>query len=457
MKRLVLSLLLALALLATGCVTGGNTSAPVEPVDEVTSATPAGSGWQVVLTGVRNDELWESDLDAWLTEGYQEITLEKKGETHLYGGISLADIVAMVDDPDGSMPYSFQEGLWADGYDITLIAEDGYSATFSTAEVDPAAIMLATTKDGEPMDRQIVGDVSGKLWIRNLAEVELSLAPVALEENDFTLELAVNGVEAAYTLKEMEGLPIYVEDQGTYINSYGNSFTHTWGGVKLIPLLEQSMVVTPETAIKIIAMDGYEMSYSGDMLLDQEDGEWILAFKEDGAYMPEDPGYIRLVKVGPKNPEITGHVSARMIKRIVTEGQPFKDFSLTLVQRDLTEVFDRQTMQSGVTTHKTRVAYYDRKSDSDIPYMGLPLWRVIERPTGYKAVELIAADGYAITLDNAEVEGNDDVIVAMYTGEEDSLLSDDEWPLRLVWDKDAAVVPAGIKAVRNLVKINLIY
>ena len=55
------------------------------------------------------------------------------------------------------------------------------------------------------------------------------------------------------------------------------------------------------------------------------------------------------------------------------------------------------------------------------------------------------------------MEGNDEVIVAMYTGEEDVLLSEKEWPLRLVWDKDAAVVPEGIKAVRNLVKINLIY
>jgi hypothetical protein len=114
-------------------------------------------------------------------------------------------------------------------------------------------------------------------------------------------------------------------------------------------------------------------------------------------------------------------------------------------------------MQSGVTTHKTRVSYYDRKSDSDIPYMGMPLWRVIERPTGYKAVELIASDGFTITLDNAEVEGNDDVIIAMFTGDDDQLLSADEWPLRLVWDKDAALVPAGIKSIKSLVEIRLIY
>ena len=456
MKRMVFGLLLAALLVFTGCLTAPVAESAPE-VDDVSSATPAGSGWMVELTGVRSDELWESDLEAWLNEGYVELPLEKKGETHLYGGILFSEVVAMVDDPDGSMPYSFQEELWREGYDITLTAADGYSATFFTADVDPETMMLAVSMDGQPIPLQVAGDFSSKLWIQDLASVELSLAPVALEENSFTLELAINGVERAYTLKEMEQMDIYVEDKGTYTNSYGNSFTNVWAGVKLVPLLEQFMVLEPDSSLKIVAMDGYEMTFGGEMLLDQADGDWILAFKENGEYMPEDPGYIRLVKVGPKNPEISGHSSARMVKRIVTEGVPFKDFSLTLTQKDLTEVFDRQTMQSGITTHKTRVSYYDRKSDSDIPYMGMPLWRVIERPTGYKAVELIAADGFTITLDNAEVEGNDDVIVAMFTGENDQLLSDDEWPLRLVWDKDAALVPEGIKSIKNLVEIRLIY
>ncbi len=456
MKRMVFGLLLAALLVFTGCLTAPVAESAPE-VDDVSSATPAGSGWMVELTGVRSDELWESDLEAWLNEGYVELPLEKKGETHLYGGILFSEVVAMVDDPDGSMPFTFQEDLWKEGYDITLTAADGYSATFFTADVDPETMMLAVSMDGQPIPLQVAGDFSSKLWIQDLASVELSLAPVALEENSFTLELAINGVERAYTLKEMEQMDIYVEDKGTYTNSYGNSFTNVWAGVKLVPLLEQFMVLEPDSSLKIVAMDGYEMTFGGEMLLDQADGDWILAFKENGEYMPEDPGYIRLVKVGPKNPEISGHSSARMVKRIVTEGVPFKDFSLTLTQRDLTEVFDRQTMQSGVTTHKTRVSYYDRKSDSDIPYMGMPLWRVIERPTGYKAVELIAADGFTITLDNAEVEGNDDVIVAMFTGEDDQLLSDDEWPLRLVWDKDAALVPEGIKSIKNLVEIRLIY
>ena len=84
-------------------------------------------------------------------------------------------------------------------------------------------------------------------------------------------------------------------------------------------------------------MDGYAMSYSASQLLDNSDGDWILAFKENGEYMPEDPGYIRLVKVGPNNPNITGHVSARMVKKIIIKDVAFKDFSLELIQNGKTD------------------------------------------------------------------------------------------------------------------------
>ncbi|MCK5202013.1 MAG: hypothetical protein KAR21_26850, partial [Spirochaetales bacterium] len=318
-------------------------------------------------------------------------------------------------------------------------------------------ILLVDTIDGEPVSPQIAGNITSKAWIRDLKEIELSLAPVDLDSNTFEFVMNINENVSSYTIEELEAMPIYIEDRGSYTNSHGNTTAGIYGGVKLIPLLSGFMEVTPETAIKIIAMDGYEMDYSGEMLLDQSDGDWILAFKENGEYMPEDPGYIRLLKVGPGEPNITGHVSARMVKKLVTGGDPFKDFSLSIVDKGNTEIFDRQTLQSGVITNKNRVAYYDRKKDIDIPYMGISIWRLLERPTGYSAVTIKAADGFTVTLDNTQLEGNDDIILAMYTGSDDLLLNEGEWPLRLVWDKDTAIVPDSIKAVRNVTSIILIY
>lgn len=463
MKKIVYFLIAAFLLTLAACATGSGTTdsnASIETeVDAVTTATPKGSGWMITLRGVREDELWQSHFESWkeIENSYVEMELEKKGETRLYGGILLKEVIAMVDDPSGGMPFEFQENLWNEGYDVTLTAADGYSATFSTLDASAEEILLVDTIDGEPVGPQIAGNITSKAWIRDLAEIELSLAPVDLDSNTFEFVMNINGNTSSYTIEELEAMPIYVEDRGSYTNSHGNTTAGVYGGVKLIPLLSGFMELTPETAIKIIAMDGYEMDYSGEMLLDQGDGDWILAFKENGEYMPEDPGYIRLLKVGPGEPNITGHVSARMIKKLITVGVPFKDFSLSIVDKGNTEIFDRQTLQSGIITNKNRVAYYDRKKDIDIPYMGISIWRLLERPTGYSAVTIEAADGFSVTLDNTQLEGNDDVILAMYTGSDDLLLDEGEWPLRLVWDKDSTIVPDGIKAVRNVISIILIY
>jgi len=465
MNKLI-GLLLLPVILAVSCTTGQMSDnetvsdAKAESViDDVTSATPDGTGWKINLTGVRNDQMWQSDMDEWKNkEAHKvEMTLEKKGVTSLYSGIAFSDVAAVVDDPAGGMPYVFQDSLWADGYDITLTSEDGYSYTFNTADVVASDIMLVDMIDGKAVSPRIAGNITGKAWIHDLVEIELGLFSVDLASNSFELELEINGINKSYTIAELEKMPIYIEDKGSFTNSHGNTTNSVYGGVKLIPLLEEVMEVSADTSIKIIAMDGYEMSYSGDMLLDQNNGYWILAFKENGAYMPEDPGYIRLVKAGPDNPNITGHVSARMIKKIVSEGKPFKNFELTIIEKDMNEVFDRQTMQSGVITNKNRVSYHDRKKNSDIPYMGISMWRLLERMEGYKSVIIEASDGFSVTLAAGELDGNDNVILAMYTGDNDELLSDSDWPLRLVWDKDSDVVPSGIKAVRNVVKLTLVY
>ncbi|MFA6657895.1 MAG: hypothetical protein WCS38_11390, partial [Mesotoga sp.] len=61
-------------------------------------------------------------------------------------------------------------------------------------------------------------------------------------------------------------------------------------------------------------------------------------------------------------------------------------------------------------------------------------------------VEIIAEDGFAITLDSKELHMNNGVILATIKNNEE--LPEDEWPLVLVWDK-AIVPPEGIKSVKK--------
>ncbi len=428
-----------------------------EKADDTSHATPKGEGWMVKVSGVRADEVWESNFEKWKDDpssGYGDYSFERKGEAVAVKAMPLKNIVAMIDDADATMPYVFNEKLWNDGYDLTFTAADGYSATANTADFGIDELFLADMFDGEKTSPMLCGNVTSKLWVKNLAEISAALSAVSLADNNFELILEVGTESGSYTIKELENMDCYIEDKGNYTNSYGNTFDFVWGGVKIVNLINEYSVLTSDMTVTVEAMDGYAMNYSGEQLLDNSDGDWILAFKEDGQYMPEDPGYIRLVKVGPQNPNFTGHVSARMVKKIIIKDTAFKNFDLAIVSKAGTEVMDAQTLMSGVTNSRTIVTAWDKKQSVDKPYMGMPVYMLLERYSGYSRVNIEAADGYTISLSADELEGNDDVIIAMFKGD-GSDLDESEFPLVVAWDKNAALVPAGIKAVRNVVKITL--
>ena len=70
-------------------------------------------------------------------------------------------------------------------------------------------------------------------------------------------------------------------------------------------------------------------------------------------------------------------------------------------------------------------------------------------------MEIEAADGFVLSLDSREVDGNEDLILGMYKNGEE--LPSDEFPLILVWDNNAETVPAGAKPIRQITAIRLIF
>ncbi len=475
MKKKILSVLMLLlvtaVLLNSGCATANDQNstasktvsseeaktAEISEIDDTSHATPKGEGWLINVSGARADEVWESNFEKWKEDpasGYGEFQFERKGEMLTVTAMPLVKIVAMVDDADATMPYSFKDNLWNSGYDLTLTAADGYSATINTADHAADEIYIADSVNGEKIKPMSCGNVSGQLWVKELSEITASIEAVSLENNDFELILEIGEQSGSYKISELEKLNYYIEDKGNYTNSYGNTFESTWAGVKIVDLINEYTNLTADMSITIEAMDGYAMNYSGEQLLDNSNGDWILAFMENGEYMPEDPGYIRLVKVGPENPNFTGHVSARMVKKIIIKDIPFKNFNLSLVSTSGTEVMDAQTLMSGVTNSRTVVEMWNKKKTKLKDYMGMPIYMLLERYSGYETVKIEASDGYTIALAASELDGNNDVIIGMFKGD-GSDLDEDEFPLVVAWDNDAALVPDGIKAVRNVVKIIL--
>jgi hypothetical protein len=439
-------------------------------------AAPAAS-WSISLRGVREDVLEASRFEEAKVHGshYVEMELERKGQSQLYRGMPLYLIAAMVDGSDAEHPYTVDRSRWSSGYDITITGADGYSATFNTAEVDPNALILADSVDGMAVAPMIAGDAPGKLWVKDVVEIDLALGAVAQEEPQFELVLDINSKVSSFTLQELEESIYYVEQPGSYTTSAGSTYGGLWGGVRMADFLGQFLNLKPETSLTMVAMDGYEMTYSGKEVLDTSDGVWILAFKLDGEYLPMDPGYIRTIKAGPGNPNIPGHSSVRMLEKIVVKQEGYRDFSITISGK-MEWTLDRQTIQSGVSCHK-RMVDFERKGTA-ARYTGVPLYLLLAyaddpqyaphrqsdksilsyrkeiAQAGY-TVEIEAADGFVVSLDSREVDGNEDLILGMYKNGEE--LPPDEFPLILVWDKNAKTVPSGAKPIKQITTIRLIF
>lgn len=472
--RKAFAAVMAIALALAGCTTQKST-----PADAASAATADQGSWDIALNGARKDSLTKAYYLKVKAAGkeYVQKTVDKKGVATVYSGLTLRSIIAMIDGPDSAHPYVFDADQWAKGYEVTLTAADGYSATFSTKDLAPDALILADTEAGKPLAKpMIVGDSAKNLWVKDIASIGTSLAAskAVSEAASFVLEFDINGAKASFTLSDLEKDPSYMEAMGSYTTSAGTKYTNIYGGVRLREILSRFMSLSADDSISFVATDGYEMTYPGKLVLDESDGVWLLAFKMDGDYLPKDPGYIRTIKAGPANPNIDGHLSVKMIKRVIVKQKDFKDFTIAysgLMNGSL----DRSTVQSCVSCHKKEVSF-ERKGISGT-YTGFPLHLLLAyaddpkyaphkqateilaydakaAKAGYK-VEVTADDGYAITLDSRDLDANDEVIVAMY--KDGAGLSPDEFPLALVWDKNISRMPEGIKNVKRIKSIRLIF
>ena len=439
------------------------TKAKALAVEAVSSAT-AKDEWVIKLEGVREGEIGSNYFASLLEKYGVEKTVEKKGAKFSYRGLPLKYLLAIIDGADATDPYTFDSALWAKGYDVTLVAKDGYSATFNTKDLAPEALLVATQENGQAVAPMTVGDSPKNLWTRDLASIETSLAPLpaASEAASFSLDLDINGVKASFTLADLEKSDLFLEDKGSYTTSAGTHYSGLYGGIKLRALIERYAKLSADDSVNFTAMDGYEMSYPGSLVLDEKDGTWLLAFRLDGDYLTKDPGFIRTIKVGPNDPNIDGHLSVRMVKKITVKQKDFKDFSVAL-EGKMWWNLDRSTIQSCVSCHKKTVTF-EKKGQVDT-YTGFPAWLAlayIDDPSyaphkqdkslavydaalakkGYK-VDFVAKDGFTVSVDAKDLDHNDDVIIAMYKN--DANLPDNEFPLILVWDRNAKFVPAGIK------------
>jgi len=228
-------------------------------------------------------------------------------------------------------------------------------------------------------------------------------------------------------------------------------------GVSLKALAELLGSVDPGMGVNVVAEDGYSITFSYDQLTngsfiayDPATGDELkspgsltamLAFERDGQPLPEDfDGALRVVIISPKRDQVTdGHWSVKWVNKL--EVKPLvADWTLAL-NGGIQAAIDRATFESCVGCHKA--TWTDDKAQV---WTGIPLWMLMgyvddevkhQGPAfnedlakaGYK-VEVVAEDGYKVSLDSAPLARQNEVLVAFLVN--DNPLPEQYFPLRLV-------------------------
>jgi len=409
------------------------------------------------------------------------------------GGMDKGDLLAVVatDDYCKEIPYEVLYGSTQMGEAILALAKDGESdlkeapmlvflpedERFSNAD------MLASF--GEDLSHYYAGRPSTTgLLVKNVAYLIVNYDGGALptrtmigEETVLTpggvLTVVAGERASTYTIAELEALDI-VTAPGTFTNTLGVDYKATYTGVPITTLIGN---VPSDTTVLVTAADGYSMNYKAEMFLDCTQGNWILAFKENGSYMPHDPGPLRIVLVGEDNPHFEGAISAKMVERIDILGT-YEDYSLGL-HGAITRTLNRGELEAGVgcPCHTSTVTVTSKGETH--AYTGLPLWRLVayiddDRAPGEEEGihyddedfnDVLAASGYTITLVaedgysqvvSSQLIAHDDRFIIAFKRDGAFLDPEKSGYMRFVYD-DSVLLPRGtsLRSVKFLSFIDL--
>ena len=291
---------------------------------------------------------------------------------------------------------------------------------------------------------------------------------------DDAILTVVRGEETrTYTIADLEEMDV-AAGLGTFTRTTGTDYTATYTGIPMATLIGN---VPADTTIRVTASDGYSMNYEAGMLLDRSEGTWILAYMEDGEYMPLDPGYFRIVQVGEENPHFSSSLSARMVATIEVLGT-YEEYSLLLTGA-VERLFARGELEAGIgcPCHTSTVTVTSKGETHT--YTGLPLWRLIAyvdddvfpapeegihyndedfsdalAATGY-VITLTASDGYAQSV-TADLIARDDRFVVAFKMDGVFLDPASSGYMRFVHDDSVELADeVSLKSVKFLAEILL--
>jgi DMSO/TMAO reductase YedYZ molybdopterin-dependent catalytic subunit len=282
--------------------------------------------------------------------------------------------------------------------------------------------------------------------------------PAADDSREATLTVKSAEKSITLTWDDIKELPTY-EGPGGRISSVGNVTPPvTFRGVTVEDLCGLVGGFTEENSVQITAKDGYGMTYSYDQIVggnydtyDPSTGEnrsfdgklWTtVAYEEEGEPIPADvDGPLRLALLGTNKVVTDGHWWIKWVTSIEVK-QAQDEWTLHL-EGELTEEVDSASFETCAAPSCHGSSWTDEEGRT---WQGVPLWSLVGRvddenkhedaafnddlaEAGYD-IQLVASDGYSITLASGRVARDNKIILAYLLAEEP--LPEKYWPLRLI-------------------------
>lgn len=267
-----------------------------------------------------------------------------------------------------------------------------------------------------------------------------------------------NGSQS-FTLEQLQTLPATEGYAGIKSSTGKITPPAKFTGVSLEALLGLIGGLQEGQGVNIVAEDGYAMTMSyaqalqgdfiaydpatGDEIKPEGPLTVILAYAMEGQPLPQkSDGTLRVVVVSAKNDQVVdGHWSVKWVNRIEIKSLA-EDWQLHL-EGAIVDDTDRGSFESCAAPGCHGATWTDDKAQE---WSGVPLWVIVGRmddevkhdtgafnlalaDQGY-LVELVARDGYTVTLENARIKKNNNIILAHLVN--GNPLDEKYFPLRLV-------------------------
>ena len=237
--------------------------------------------WELELTGAIDETMQRADFESGAGEKCHGASfVDNKNQT--WTGIPLWLLVGRVDDEDVHSDGAYNDELADAGYDIDVVAVDGYTVTFSSKDITRNdGIIVAYLVNGNPLNTEdfplrLVGEnLTGKQQIGAIASIVLRLdehtaaaAPTETVETPVEVEMVSYDVPSDKEVKltgAVESELVLTSEDLAGMEAVSVAIEHPKKGamgiigIPLEKIFELITVKSDAATIVLVASDGYEV------------------------------------------------------------------------------------------------------------------------------------------------------------------------------------------------------